>query len=76
MSVLLRERNGKGSGMKSVAAKVASLKRLHPERYCPVRGCLWRTGDGALCPRHKSNEDGLLRRIDRPGNEHFDEPEP
>jgi hypothetical protein len=39
---------------RSVAANVAQHKENHPELYCPVRRCLWRTGDGSNCPRHKS----------------------
>lgn len=42
----------------SIQAKVARDKELHPERYCPARRCLWRTGGGA-CPRHKPFEDAV-----------------
>ena len=35
----------------SVAAQVANSKRNHPEQFCPVELCLWRTG-GGRCPRH------------------------
>jgi len=35
-----------------VAAQVAAEKQEHPERFCPVKKCLWRTGDGSRCPRH------------------------
>lgn len=35
-----------------VAARVAADKEKHPEKYCPARRCLWRTGDGSKCPRH------------------------
>ena len=35
-----------------LAAKVAADKLEHPER-CPERHCLWRTGDGSYCPRHR-----------------------
>jgi hypothetical protein len=38
--------------MPNIQAKVALDKERHPERYCPARRCLWRTG-GVLCPRHK-----------------------
>ena len=34
------------------ASKVAEHKRRHPEYYCPVPRCLWRTG-GGRCPRHQ-----------------------
>jgi hypothetical protein len=34
------------------AAKVALDKEKHPERFCPVKRCLWRTG-GGFCPRHQ-----------------------
>lgn len=34
-----------------VQIRVALDKAAHPERYCPVAKCLWRTG-GGLCPRH------------------------
>ena len=36
----------------STASKVAANKEGHPEQYCPVSRCLWRTG-GARCPRHQ-----------------------
>jgi hypothetical protein len=35
----------------STASKVAASKLAHPEMYCPVPRCLWRTG-GGRCPRH------------------------
>jgi hypothetical protein len=35
----------------NIQAKVALDKERHPERYCPARRCLWRTG-GGHCPRH------------------------
>jgi hypothetical protein len=35
-----------------IAASVAREKEAHPERFCPVKRCLWRTG-GGFCPRHK-----------------------
>ena len=35
----------------NIQAKVALDKERHPERYCPTRRCLWRTG-GGHCPRH------------------------
>ena len=35
-----------------IAAQVANDKEKHPERFCPHRRCLWRTG-GGYCPRHK-----------------------
>lgn len=35
-----------------IAAKVAKDKEQHPQKFCPVQRCLWRTPDGTLCPRH------------------------
>jgi hypothetical protein len=35
----------------SVAASVVRSKEQHPEHFCPVKRCLWRTG-GGHCPRH------------------------
>ena len=35
----------------STASKVAANKEHHPDKYCPVPRCLWRTG-GGRCPRH------------------------
>jgi len=35
----------------AVAASVAKSKSEHPEQFCPVERCLWRTG-GGRCPRH------------------------
>jgi len=37
------------------AVKVAKQKRERPEWYCPVKGCLWRTG-GGYCPRHEAKD--------------------
>lgn len=39
----------------SVAAQVAQHKEKHPEKYCPEKRCLWRTG-GGYCPRHAPRE--------------------
>lgn len=39
----------------SVQIKVALRKQEHPEEYCPVKKCLWRTG-GGRCPRHQIKE--------------------
>ena len=36
-----------------VAAKVRAAKEAHPERYCSVRGCLWRVTRGP-CSKHGS----------------------
>ena len=36
-----------------VAAKVAADKAENPDKFCPVKRCLWKTGDGTHCPRHK-----------------------
>jgi hypothetical protein len=54
----------------NTAAKVAMDKQKHPERYCSVPRCLWKTAKldhatqtysgGGRCPRHgggKSNAD-------------------
>jgi len=53
----------------NIQAKVAIDKQKHPERFCPVRRCLWRTAVcdpmtrqmkpaencvGGYCPRHRS----------------------
>ena len=39
----------------TTAAKVAKDKAAHPERYCDVKGCLWRTVhvDGRVTPCKK-----------------------
>ena len=37
--------------MPNIQVTVALDKERHPERYCPARRCLWRTG-GGYCPRH------------------------
>jgi hypothetical protein len=34
-----------------VAAAVAKNKEAHPEKYCPVRGCLWALRSGP-CRKH------------------------
>lgn len=38
------------------AAKVAQAKEKYPEKFCPERDCLWRTG-GGRCPRHQHIAD-------------------
>lgn len=43
----------------AVAAKVAERKAQHPERYCPATRCLWNTGDGSYCPRHRRFVDAV-----------------
>ena len=50
----------------SIAKKVRLNKEKHPERFCPVPGCLFHTAkldhatqtfsDGGYCPRHKHLE--------------------
>lgn len=37
-----------------VAGSVRRQKEAHPERFCPVRNCLWNTAKegGGYCPRH------------------------
>jgi hypothetical protein len=37
----------------SVAASVRKDKEKHPEKYCPITKCLWKTKDGSPCPNHK-----------------------
>lgn len=39
---------------RATAAAVAEQKRRHPEKFCPVDQCLWRTG-GGRCPRHPAS---------------------
>ena len=39
--------------MNSINGKVGRDKEKHPEKFCPTRRCLWRTGDGSYCPRHR-----------------------
>ena len=41
----------------STAAKVAQDKAKHPEKFCPAPRCLWRTGTGEVCPRHKGEQE-------------------
>lgn len=43
---------------RKVAAKVAAEKTKHPERFCPEKRCLWRTG-GGYCPRHSAGGGSL-----------------
>lgn len=40
----------------STASKVAEDKLNHPWKLCPVNRCLWKTGDGSYCPRHKQHK--------------------
>lgn len=35
----------------SVAASVRKTKEAHPERYCPVKNCLWSLRSGP-CRKH------------------------
>jgi hypothetical protein len=49
--------------MTNTNAKIAMDKEKHPERYCPQKGCLWKTTKlnhmtnvhegGGYCPRHR-----------------------
>ena len=39
----------------NVAASVRAHKEKHPEKYCSVPRCLWRT-DSKFCPKHESKE--------------------
>ena len=36
----------------SIAAKVRKDKEAHPELYCPIKNCLYRT-NGGYCPKHQ-----------------------
>lgn len=46
----------------SVAASVRKSKDAHPERYCPVKNCLWRLKEGqVLCPKHAQAEAEEIR---------------
>lgn len=55
----------------NVAAKVAEEKQKHPDRYCPVPRCLWKTArldhatqtfvGGGCCPRHGRKVSGSER---------------
>lgn len=46
----------------TVAGKVASDKLKHPERYCPVKDCLWCIDNGWTppkpCPKHPLKTEG------------------
>ena len=44
----------------SVAANVRRNKEKHPENFCPVKRCLWRTG-GGLCPKHRQASLDVVR---------------
>ena len=55
----------------AIAAQVAQNKAEHPDKFCPVKRCLWRTGNGEKCPRHRPKSN-VMMRMDRPGNEQFD----
>jgi hypothetical protein len=35
----------------TIAKRVRERKEKHPELYCPMARCLWRTG-GPPCPKH------------------------
>jgi len=51
----------------TVNAKVAIEKAAHPERFCPMNRCLWRTSKlnhttgvregGGFCPRHRQHAE-------------------
>jgi hypothetical protein len=55
----------------NVQAKIALEKQAHPERFCPVTHCLWRTAKlnhatgeregGGYCPRHKPIEPRVAK---------------
>jgi hypothetical protein len=55
-----------GGATVTTRAKVSADKVKHPERFCPVQGCLWKTTKlnhatqqhegGGFCPRHKKVE--------------------
>lgn len=52
-----------------IQAKVALDKQKHPERFCPVYRCLWKTAKlnhatqqhegGGYCPRHAAYEEQM-----------------
>ncbi len=42
---------------RSTNAKAIREKRSHPEWYCPVKGCLWKTA--GRCYRHKMQRQRL-----------------
>lgn len=50
----------------SVAKKVRLNKEAHPELYCPVGRCMWRTG-GGRCPKHVSQArcDARVSALDK-----------
>ena len=55
----------------NINAKVAMDKQKHPARFCPVKGCLWKTAKlnhetqqhegGGYCPRHIRKENSNAR---------------
>ena len=47
--------------MSNTAQKARKNKEAHPEFYCPDKKCLWRTGDGSRCPRHRITMATLQR---------------
>ena len=53
--------------MNSTASKDAENKRQHPEYYCPVPRCLWRTG-GGRCPRHQLVSEEMREPLTPPVN--------
>lgn len=52
----------------NTARKERERKERNPDCFCPAPGCLWRTTDGAYCPKHAP------RRIDREGRDVTDLP--
>lgn len=52
-----------------VAAKVAAEKIEHPEKFCPVKKCLYKTGDGSRCPRHREIPIAPMAEIRKRHNE-------
>jgi len=43
-----------------VAAKVRENKEAHPERYCPMKDCLWAKRSGP-CPKHDAAEREFVK---------------
>lgn len=58
----------------NINAKVGIEKQEHPERFCPQKGCLWRTAKlnhetqqhegGGYCPRHKPVAQATLPKAE------------
>lgn len=55
-----------------IAARVAQSKAEHPERYCEVDRCLWRT-DSPRCPRHNRRTDAERRVAENDLHHYFNQ---